>query len=260
MALALITGLALAGIYTMVPHLVGGKAALANLDPRRHQREQAPTGPVVLFFVSAIGGMAIAVGAAPGGVIGLTGALLGCMAARSLLREGDDARPFGRGLVWFTAICWCLMVAPGAHRTADVATSLAAQAVQGPLPVSTDPMRSLPAWVALLAGLAASGWWCRHQRGTGTGPAERWRSAAEAALCGVVLSQTLWGPSALALLQGPLSVSTGWGVSGLLVGVAAVAVVTLARDKLPVERPFHMWTVLGLAAAALGSSLVGAWV
>lgn len=260
MALALILGLALACIYTMVPHLIEFRTALSDLDPRRHPREQAPRGPLVMFFVSALGGIAVAVGAAPGGVAAVAGSFIGCMAARALLRDEDGARPFGRGLVWFTVICWCLMVAPGAHRTADVASSLAAQAVQGPLPLSSDPMRAVPAWVAMLVGLAASGWWCRHQRGVGNGGAQRWMPAAEAALCGVAISQTLWGPSALVLLRGPLSGRPlAWGISGLLVGVAAVAVVTLARDKLPAERPSYMWVALGAAAVALGSSLVGAW-
>lgn len=212
-----------------------------------------------MFFLSALGGMVIAVGAAPGGAIGVAGALLGCMSARSLMR-GAGPRPFGRGLVWFTAIAWCLMVAPAAHRTSEVASSLAAQAVQGPLLLSSDPWRAVPGWVALFVGLTASGWWCRHQQWPGADPAERWMRSAEAALCGAGVSQSVWGPSALALVEGPLTGSDiAAGALGLAVGIAAVAVVALARDRLPKERPLYMWTVLGLAVAALGVSLVGAW-
>lgn len=217
-------------------------------------------GAVLLFFASALGGIWVAIGSGPGNIFALVLAPLGCMVARAVLAD-PKPRIFGRGLVWFTILSWCAMAGPVINLTSVPRSSLDAQAVLGPLPLSADPWRSIPASVALIAGLAAAAWWCHHHRTESDEELEKWMRAAEATLSGTIVSATLWGPSLVAPMRGPLTTELMlWTATSLLVNVLAIAGVVVARDRLKGAERWWMWPTLVSALAALGAGMVGAWV
>ena len=85
--------------------------------------------------------------------------------------------------------------------------------------------------------------------------------AAEATLSATIVAATLWGPSLVAPMRGPLTAELMlWTATSLLVNVLSIVGVVVVRDRLSGAERWWMWPTLVSAVTALGAGLVGAWV